>query len=99
MRDHNNFVYFMTNKHKNVLYLGVTNNLGRRVNEHKTGEFKGFTKKYNCHYLVYYEHFTNIEHAIEREKEIKKWRRDKKDKLISSFNPDWQFLNDETENI
>ncbi len=45
MRDHNYFVYFMTNKHKNVLYLGVTNNLGRRVNEHKTGDFKGFTKK------------------------------------------------------
>ncbi|MEE4260452.1 MAG: hypothetical protein V2I62_11860 [Bacteroidales bacterium] len=60
---------------------------------------KALQKKYNCHYLVYYEHFTNIEHAIEREKEIKKWRRDKKDKLISSFNPDWQFLNDETENI
>jgi putative endonuclease len=98
-RDHNYFVYFMTNKNRNVLYLGVTNDLERRVYEHATGEYKGFTKRYNCHYLVYYEHFTEIEQAIDREKEIKKWRREKKDKLIASFNPEWRFLNDEIENI
>jgi len=89
----------MTNKHKNVVYVGVTNDIERRVYEHETGENKGFTKKYNCHYLVYYEHFTNIEDAIDREKEIKKWRREKKDSLISSFNPEWNFLNDEIEGI
>ena len=98
-RQHNYFVYMMTNKHKNVLYIGVTNDLERRVYEHKTGQFKGYTNKYNCHYLIYYEHFSHIDHAIDREKEIKKWRREKKDKLISSFNPDWHFLNDEIVNI
>ena len=97
--DHNYFVYFMTNTHKTTLYLGVTNDLERRVYEHETREYKGFTRKYNCHYLVYYEHFTFIEHAIDREKEIKKWRREKKDRLISAFNPEWRFLNREIENI
>ena len=96
---HNYFVYIMTNEHKNVVYTGVTNDLGRRVYEHETGETKGFTKRYNCHFLVYYEHFTNIEEAIDREKEIKKWRREKKDKLIESINPNWDFLNDDIEGI
>ncbi len=96
---HNYFVYIMTNKHRTVLYTGVTNDLERRVYEHETGEQKGFTKKYNCHYLVYYEHHTHVEHAIDREKEIKKWRREKKNKLITAFNPEWRFLNGEIENI
>ena len=96
---HNYFVYIMTNKHKKVLYIGVTNNLRRRLFEHETGILDGFTKKYNCHYLVFYEHFTNINHALRREKEIKKWRREKKDNLISEFNPDWKFLNKEIESI
>lgn len=78
-----------------MIYIGLTNDLERRVYEHENGEVKGFTKKYNCHYLVYYEHFSFIEHAIDREKELKKWRREKKDRLISSFNPEWQFLNKE----
>ncbi len=98
-RQYNFFVYIMANKHKNVLYIGVTNDLERRVYEHETGVNYGFTKKYNCHYLLYYEHFTNIEDAIDREKEIKKWRREKKDRLISEFNPEWRFLNKEIENI
>jgi len=85
----------MTNKHKNVLYTGVTSNLGQRVTQHENGYYDGFTKKYNCHFLVYYEHFNDIELAIAREKQIKKWRREKKNKLISSFNPDWRFLNDD----
>jgi predicted GIY-YIG superfamily endonuclease len=55
-----------------------------------------FTGKYHCYYLFYYEHFTHIEHAIEREKQIKKWRREKKDALITSTNPEWRFLNKET---
>jgi len=83
----------MTNKHKSVLYVGVTNDLERRVYEHETGEFKGFTKKYNCHYLVFYEHFTQIEHAIDREKQLKRWSRKKKDWIITTFNPKWEFLN------
>lgn len=78
MRDHNYFVYFMTNTHKNVLYLGVTNDLERRVYEREKDEIKGFPRKYNCHYLVYYEYFIHIEDAIDREKEIKKWRRERK---------------------
>ena len=94
-RQYNFFVYIMTNRHKNVLYVGVTNDLSRRTEEHESGTLGGFTKKYNCHYLVYYEHFTQIEHAIDREKEIKKWRREKKDRLISEFNPEWRFLNNE----
>ena len=94
-RDHNYFVYFMTNKHKTTLYVGVTSDLQNRVYEHEHGEYQGFTKKYNCHFLVYYEHFSDIEQAIDREKQIKKWRREKKDKLINSFNPDWRFLNEE----
>jgi len=92
---HNYFVYIITNKYKKVLYIGVTNNLKKRIYEHESGKYDGFSKKYNCHYLLYYEHFSQIEHAIKREKEIKKWRREKKDKLINSFNPDWRFLNKE----
>ncbi len=89
----------MTNKHKTVLYIGVTNDLERRVYEHETSKYKGFAWRYNLNYLVYYEHFTHIEHAIDREKELKKWRREKKNNLISSFNPDWRFLNGEIEHI
>jgi putative endonuclease len=85
----------MTNKHKNVLYTGVTNNLARRVNEHASGlNKKSFTSQYNCYYLVYYESFTNILDAIAGEKQIKKYRREKKDALVAAFNPDWYFLND-----
>ena len=92
---HDNYVYIMTNKYKNVLYTGVTSNLSHRITQHENGHYDGFTKKYNCHFLVYYEHFNDIELAIAREKQIKKWRREKKEKLISSFNPEWQFLNND----
>lgn len=92
---HDNYVYIMTNKHKNVLYIGITSNLGQRVTQHENGHYDGFTKKYNCHFLIYYEHFNDIELAIAREKQIKKWRREKKNKLISSFNPEWHFLNED----
>ena len=90
--EHNYFVYILTNKNKNVLYVGVTNDLSRRIQEHQNGLPKGFTKKYNCYNLVYYEYFTDINMAIQREKQIKKWRREKKEKLISDFNPGWEFL-------
>jgi len=95
MRDHNYFVYMVTNKNKTVLCIGVTNDLQRRLYEHESGLLSGFTKKYNCHFLIYYEHFQNIEDAITREKELKKWRREKKEKLINEFNSDWRFLNTE----
>ena len=92
----NNYcVYLMTNKYKTVLYIGVTNNLQRRVYEHKNGLIDGFTKTYNCKYLVYYEHFTRMDYAINREKQLKKWRRSKKDDLIKGFNSEWRFLNEE----
>ena len=92
---YNNYVYIMCNKHKNVIYVGVTSNLGQRVTQHETGFYEGFSKKYNCIYLVYFEHFDDILQAIAREKEIKKWRREKKNALISSFNPNWNFLNED----
>ncbi len=93
MKDHNYFIYIVTNKIKTVLYIGITNDLQRIIYEHEKGVIQGFTKKYNCNFLIYYEHFQEIEEAIEREKEIKKWRREKKEKLIQSLNPNWNFLN------
>ena len=67
------YVYFMTNKTRKVLYVGVTNNLKRRISEHETGKDFGFTRRYNCKYLLYFEEFRNIGTAIIREKEIKGW--------------------------
>jgi len=75
-----------------IIYIGVTNNLIRRVEEHKQNTVDGFTKKYNLHCLVYHEYFTDINYAIAREKELKGWRRDKKIKLIESVNPTWKDL-------
>ncbi len=92
--DQKHYVYVMTNKYKNVIYVGVTNNLKRRVIEHEKGTHNGFSKKYNCQYLLYYEAFKSINRAIKREKEIKGWRRLKKDALIKSINPHLSFLND-----
>ena len=87
------YVYFMANTHNTVLYTGVTRNLERRVWEHKNGINKGsFTYKYNCHKLVYYEVFGDIEYAIAREKQLKNWKREWKNELISKDNPDWLDL-------
>ncbi|WP_299502332.1 GIY-YIG nuclease family protein [Mucilaginibacter sp.] len=84
-----------TNPEKTVLYIGVTNDLSRRLFEHteNKGNPKTFAGKYYCYNLVYFEHFTHIVFAIEREKQLKKLRREKKDALIDSFNPNWRFLN------
>ena len=95
MKDHNYFVYIITNKNKTVLYIGVTSDLQKRIYEHENGLYEGFSKKYNCHYLIYFEHFQDINDAIKREKELKKWRRDKKETLINSFNKEWKFLNND----
>jgi len=73
----------------------MTNDLERRIFEHKNKIFEGFSKKYNLNKLIYYEHTNDINAAIRREKEIKKWRREKKNKLIESMNPEWKDLADE----
>ncbi|MFA6097655.1 MAG: GIY-YIG nuclease family protein [Candidatus Paceibacterota bacterium] len=75
-----------------TLYVGVTNNLQRRVFEHKQDSIEGFTKIYSCHKLVYYEQYSDIRDAISREKQLKKWRRDKKEKLIRTGNSSWKDL-------
>lgn len=86
-------IYIMTNKLKTTLYIGVTSDLQRRIQQHKTHYFKNsFTDKYNLEYCIYYEYFETIEGAIAREKEIKKWRREKKEKLINTVNPGWDDL-------
>lgn len=96
---HNYYIYIVTNKNKTVLYTGVTNNLYIRLQQHeinsKPFRHKSFAGKYNAYYLLYYERFQFIEHAIAREKEIKGWRREKKIALINSINPAWNFLNNE----
>jgi len=93
------WVYIMTNRHKNVLYIGVTNNLKRRVVEHENGLDNGFSKKYNCEYLIYYEEFKSINLAIKREKALKVGRRSKKDDLVTSINPHLNFLNDKVKSL
>lgn len=82
----------MANKYNNVLYIGVTNDLLRRVYEHKNGFIQGFTKKYNCHKLVLYQQTENIESAILQEKRMKKWKREYKDNVINEMNPEWRDL-------
>jgi len=88
------YVYLLTNWNNKILYTGVTNSLERRIHEHKNKLIDGFTKKYNLNKLVYFETTPNIEAAILREKEIKGWRREKKNILINSQNPEWLDLAD-----
>ncbi|PKN24366.1 MAG: excinuclease ABC subunit C [Deltaproteobacteria bacterium HGW-Deltaproteobacteria-21] len=86
------YVYLLTNWNNRVIYAGVTNDLERRIYEHKNKLIKGFTEKYNICKLVYFEQTNDIESAIAREKEIKKWRREKKDALVNRANPEWRDL-------
>ena len=100
--NHNYYVYITTNKIKTVLYIGVTNNLKRRLKEHERNATSrdiksSFTGRYNVHFLLYLERFQWIQHAIAREKELKGWRRSKKEALIATVNPDWEFSNDTIE--
>jgi putative endonuclease len=95
MGDRQYFVYIMTNTQNTVLYTGVTNNLQRRVLEHKSGKDSSFTKKYNVHKLVYYEIGDDVNAAIAYEKQIKGGSRQKKIDLIKSINPEWKDLYDE----
>lgn len=85
------YIYIMASN-SGTLYVGVTNNLLKRVLTHKEDTNEGFTKKYKCHKLIYYEYYNDIRQAIKREKEIKKWRREKKEKLIKRMNPKWKDL-------
>ena len=77
----------MSNNSNSTLYVGVTNNLERRVQEHRTPDNKSFTTRYHCHKLVYYEEYSSIDEAIAREKQIKSWSRSRKDKMIDIMNP------------
>ena len=86
---HQYFVYMMTNHKKDTLYTGITNDLYRRVFEHKVGQYEGFTKRYGLKKLVYYEAYQFVMDAIQREKRIKNWRRQWKIDLIEKENPDW----------
>ncbi len=87
------YVYIMTNQSRTV-YVGLTNNVQRRVREHKTGQIEGFSRHYNIDTLVYVESFGDVSSAIAREKQIKRWRREKKLRLITQENPDWRDLSD-----
>ena len=84
---HQYWVYILSNNSRSSLYVGVTNDLYRRYMEHRNGIIEGFTKKYRCNSLLYYECYQNVEEAIFREKELKGWSRKRKETLILSANP------------
>ena len=89
------YVYIMASKKNGTLYIGVTNDLIRRVWEHKNDVVEGFTKKYGVHHLVWYQDTNDIDAAIQREKQIKKWNREWKINLIQKENPEWLDLYEE----
>ena len=93
-KEYEYFVYIMASISR-ILYIGVTNNIYRRSLEHKQGLNKGFTQKYNCHKLVYYESYNDIYDAISREKQLKRWHRDWKINLVEEDNPNWRDLFDD----
>jgi putative endonuclease len=88
-------VYILTNWNNKVLYTGITNNLERRLYEHKNKLVEGFTSKYNVNRLVYFDYTSDVNSAITREKEIKGWTRQKKNQLIESVNPEWKDISNE----
>jgi len=91
-KDRHFYVYLLTNWNNKVMYVGVTNDLQRRLYEHKNKLVKVFTEKYNVDKLVYLEETDDVISALAREKEIKKWRREKKNNLVISVNPEWKDL-------
>ena len=94
----NYYVYILTNWNDSVMYIGVTNNLPKRLYEHRNHLVDGFTKKYNVHKLVYYEDTNDVYSALEREKQLKGWSRAKKNALVAKSNPTWTDLSKEWEN-
>ena len=95
MVEKNYYVYILTNWNNKVMYIGVTNNLERRIQEHKSKQFDGFTKKYNVTKLVYYDVTNDVSSAIEYEKKYKGWTRKRKNELVESVNPEWKDLSEE----
>ena len=93
------YVYILSNWNHKVIYIGVTNNLERRIFEHKSGEIAGFTQKYRVNKLVYFESYSDVNDAIAREKTLKGWVRSKKNALIESLNPDWHDLSEEDSSL
>ncbi len=93
------FVYILTNKYNKILYVGFTDDIQRRIDEHKNKIYDGFTKKYNVDKLVYFETHLNIEEVQLQEKRLKRWRREWKIKLIEKMNPDWNDLSENFDKI
>jgi putative endonuclease len=91
-REYSFYVYMLQSSSRRALYIGMTNNLHRRVFEHKTHQQDGFTDQYNAVRLVYWERYGDVHKAIAREKQLKNWRREKKLWLIAQFNPGWKNL-------
>ena len=92
MKQKQYYLYITASIKEGTLYVGITNDLLKRIYEHKNNLIDGFTKKYNVHKLVYYEETNDIQSAIQREKQIKKWKREWKINLIKKFNPNWKDL-------
>ena len=90
MTDHKKYWVYIVGNRTGTLYIGMTNNLYRRVLVHKSGELEGFASRYGCNRLVYFESFDDVRNAIDREKQLKGWRRQKKIALIEALNPRWQ---------
>ncbi|MBQ6115698.1 MAG: GIY-YIG nuclease family protein [Oscillospiraceae bacterium] len=88
-------VYILTSRNDRVMYIGVTNDLTRRIYEHKQELIEGFTKRYHVHKLVYYEMTSDVKNAIEREKQLKHWVRAKKNALVETMNPEWKDLSED----
>jgi putative endonuclease len=97
MRDHDYWVYILTNKHCRTLYIGITNAISRRLYQHRYGEAEGFSKRYHLNRLVWLEHFRNVNDAIACEKKLKGWRRSRKVAFIEQTNSRWLDLSDDWE--
>src|SRR5262245_39995912 len=93
-RTHRYFVYILSNYTRNVFYIGITNDIVRRVSEHREGVGSTFTSKYNCRFLMYFEEYTYVMKAIAREKQLKNWKREWKLELIRSVNPEMKDLSE-----
>jgi putative endonuclease len=94
MFDKSYYVYILASPRNGLLYVGMTNSLPRRLEEHQNGEIEGFTKKFGIHKLVYYEVFEDVLNAISREKQLKRWTRAKKNALVEKVNPEWADLSE-----
>jgi putative endonuclease len=92
MEQKNYYVYILTNWNNKVMYIGITGNLQQRIHQHKNKLIDGFTKKYNVTKLVYHEETEDVVSAITREKQLKNWTREKKNKLVKTANPEWKDL-------